>query len=340
MRTDGVCLGLASLLWLAGCAPLDPVVSPPQGETGSPVWPLPPAEPRIAYVQSLRQPADAGIRRSGFGRFMHRLIGSSVDESLLKPFGIAVDEHDNLCLTDTGANAVMYFDRANKRWRRWEQLGKTRFLAPVAIAKRGGMFYVADSGLARVLAFKEDGQLRFAITERLARPTGLAIASERLWVTDSQRHCVIAFDLAGRYLREFGKRGTAAGEFNFPTHIAADAQGNLYVTDSMNSRVQVFDSDGRFQSEFGRAGDVPGCFSRPKGVAVDSFGHVYVLDANFDNFQIFDRQGTTLLAVGEAGDGPGQFWLPNGLAISRQNEIFVADSYNRRVQIFKYVGQP
>ena len=325
------------LIVLAGCATVEPTREPQVAR----VWPESPDAPRIAYVQSLRQPSDAGIQLAGFSQFLRRLFGADPRrEQLVKPFGIALDENDNLCITDTGAAVVIYFDRVNRKWHRWEQIGKTRFNAPVAIAKRRGVIYVADSGLARVLAFNEAGKLLLQITERLERPTGLIIAGEQLFVTDSQRHRVVVFDLAGHYQFEFGKRGAGAGQLNFPTHIAADNAGHLFVTDAMNGRVEIFDVSGKFQAAIGQAGDAPGYFSRPKGVAVDSFGHVYIVDANFDNFQIFDLHGQLLLNVGEAGAEVGEFWLPNGIAISRNNEIFVADSYNRRVQIFQYVGQP
>lgn len=328
-------LALLGFGLLAGCQTPPVAPAPPVAR----VWPSPPEEPRIAYVQSLRGPADAGIQPSGFGRFIRWLTGAAAADQLVKPFGVALDEDDNLCVTDTGNHSVSYFDRVHKRWRRWDRVGKEHFLAPVGIAKRGGVLFVADSGLGRVLAFTEDGRLQFAVTNRLARPTGVAVEGDRLFVTDAQRHCVVVFDRWGRYVSEFGKRGTGPGEFNFPTHVAADAAGNLLVTDSVNSRVQVFDATGQWRGQIGKAGDAPGYFSRPKGVAVDSFGHVYVLDANFDNFQIFDLSGRLLLTVGEAGHGPGQFWLPAGLAISRQNEIFVADSYNHRVQVFRYLGK-
>ena len=326
-----------SLILVVGCATVDR----PRESTVTRVWPEPPDAPRIAYVQSLSQPADAGLQPTGMRYFLRRVFGADLRrEKLAKPLGIALDENDNLCITDTGAAAVIYFDRANRKWQRWEQIGKARLNVPVAIAKRQGIFYVADSGLAQVLVFDETGKPRLPITARLERPAGLAIAGDRLYVVDSQRHCVVVFDLAGHYQFEFGKRGAGAGELNFPTHITLDAAGHVYVTDALNGRVQVFDTAGKYQTTIGQAGDSPGYFSRPKGVAVDSFGHVYVVDANFDNFQIFNWSGQLLLTVGEAGAEAGEFWLPNGIAISRQNEIFITDSYNHRVQIFHYVGQP
>jgi DNA-binding beta-propeller fold protein YncE len=303
------------------------------------VWPALPDPPRIAYVRSITRPADLGIKTSAFKRFGQWLTGSETgNETLIKPFGISFDENDNLCLTDTGENVVCYYDQGKKKWRRWEKLGNLRFVAPVAVAKTGESFFVADSGLASVLAFDENGKLWRQMTNHLQRPSGLALMSNQLFVADSQRHCVVVFDLQGIYQSEFGRRGNGEGQFNFPTHLAADREGHLLVTDSLNSRVQIFDTQGKFLGLLGALGDSPGHFSRPKGLASDSLGHIYVIDALFDNIQVFDHAGQLLLNLGVAGSQAGEFWLPNGIAINHNNEIFVTDSYNHRVQVFRYIG--
>jgi DNA-binding beta-propeller fold protein YncE len=324
-------------LFFGGCSHLEK--PSPASDTPALVWPAPPDPPRIGYVKSISRPADLGIKASAFTRFGRWLTGSQKgNELLIKPFGLALDENDNLCLTDTGDNSVCFYEQSKKKWRRWDRVERLRFISPVAVAKRQGIFYVADSGLRSIVAFDEAGKLRLHITSHLERPSGLVISGDRLFVADSQRHRIVIFDLAGNYKSEFGKRGIALGEFNFPTHLAADTQGNLFVTDSMNSRVQVFDTTGNSKRQLGKIGDSPGHFSRPKGVGVDALGSVYVIDGLFDNVQIFDQTGRLLLNFGEPGSGPGEFWLPNGIAITRDNHIFVADSYNRRVQVFKYIG--
>jgi sugar lactone lactonase YvrE len=305
-----------------------------------PGWPPPPAEPCVVFVESITCPADLGIKPPTLKRLAHWITGGDRDAGqLVKPFGLALDDAGDLLLTDTGANVVCCLDRARKKWLRWEQAGKTRFASPVGVARRRDTIFVADSGLGKVLAFDLKGKLLFEITRELERPSGLAIFGEKLFVADAQRHQVVVCDLRGGFISRFGRRGSNPGEFNFPTHVAADASGRLYVTDSMNCRVQVFDPSGQFERAIGSPGDGPGHFSRPKGVALDRYGHVYAVDAVFDNVQIFDDQGRLLLNWGEAGSDPGQFWLPNGIAISRDNEIYVADSYNRRIQVFRYTGR-
>jgi sugar lactone lactonase YvrE len=321
--------------------------APRPGDEPARVWPAPPETPRLAFVRAFAQPTDFGVKLSGLRRFSNWLTGAQKgNEPFLKPFALAFDEQDNLCVTDTGANAVCFLDRRANKWLRWSALehrgprGKAllSFASPVAVAKRGETIFVADSARGSVLAFDLKGELRFQITNRLQRPTGLALAGDRLWVADAAQHVVLAFTLRGEWLTTIGQRGTGPGEFNFPTHLATDAEGRLYVTDSMNARVQMFDADGRFISHLGKLGDSPGHFGRPKGVAVDRRGRVYVVDALFDTVQIFDRDGRLLLNLGEPGAGPGEFWLPNGIAISRDDEIFVADAYNRRIQLLRYIG--
>ncbi len=332
-----VLVGLAAGL-LASCATSPPATG---AKSAPPVWPPAPNEPRICFERSLRGPADIG-QRPAFWKTLANWFTGDTGESLnlRKPFAVALDEAGNLCVTDTDANLVDYVDFTRKQWRRYTGVGTTQFVSPVAVARRGGIFYVADSGLGKVLAFRDSGKAVFEIGAPLQRPVGLAMAGDALYVVDSQAHAVFVFGLDGRFRFRFGQRGTGPGEFNFPTCAVPDRRGHLLVADTMNCRVQTFDLQGNFVSQFGGNGDTSGHFARPKGVAVDSAGHVYVVDALFGNFQIFNGAGQLLLNVGNNGDGPGEFALPNGIAIGADNRIFVADAFNHRVQIFKYLDQP
>lgn len=305
------------------------------------VWPSPPDDARIEYVRNLNHPRDIGQRVSTFAKLGHWITGDQGEDlALQKPFGLAVDDVGNLCITDTGAKRVSYVDLKKKQWRNFDRVDKVPFASPVSVAHNKDIFYVADSELARVIAFRDNNKSVWTIAEPLLRPAGLAIGGDMLAVVDSQAHAVFVFDLNGKLRFQFGKRGTGQGEFNFPTHIATDHRGHWLVTDSLNCRVQIFELNGKFVSEFGSNGDTSGHFSRPKGIAADSFGHIYVADAVFANFQIFDSAGRLLLSLGERGDGPGAFSMPGGIAISRDNQIYVADGYNHCVQVFKYIGAP
>lgn len=331
-----LCAAATLATFLVSCATSSRVASSPAKPV---VWPAPPDEPRIAYVRTLHVPRDIGQSPSVFTRLGHWITGEGGESlALQKPFGLALDEHGNLCVTDTGANLVCYLDFKNKKWRRYPASGKTVFVSPVAVARHSGIFYIADSGLGKVLAFDDNAKPVFEIAAPLLRPTGLAICGNSLAVVDSELHAVFVFDLSGKLLFQFGRRGTGPGEFNFPTHISADNAGHWLVTDSLNCRIQVFSDHGDFISQFGSSGDTSGHFGRPKGVAADTYGHIYVADAVFDNIQIFDPAGRLLLNFCQSGDGPDGLSLPGGIAVGPDNSIYVADGYNHRIQIFKYLG--
>jgi DNA-binding beta-propeller fold protein YncE len=330
-------IALAVLPIAASTAPERPGVAPAAPR----IWPPPPAAGRIATERSVASPADLGIQPNWLARLTKLFAGAGQgSERLVRPFGVAVDETGGICVTDTGPNVVWYFDGTRHRCVRWDAIGKVRFVQPVAVAKSANLIVVADSGLAQVVAFDEEGHVNFRVGGVFARPAGLALTGTRLYVVDAAAHCVVVCNREGRLLAKFGTRGVGPGAFNFPTHVAVDREGRIFVTDAMNSRIQVFDASHRFLSELGSLGDGSGHFSRPKGVAVDRLGHVYVADAMFDNIQVFDRKGQFLLDLGSSGSGPGEFWMPAGIAIGSDNRIYVADTYNGRVQVLRYIGQP
>jgi DNA-binding beta-propeller fold protein YncE len=65
---------------------------------------------------------------------------------------------------------------------------------------------------------------------------------------------VVKFSHDGKYLMQFGKRGTGPGEFALPHNVVVDAQGKVYVSDRENYRVEVFDADGKFLSQWAGTG--------------------------------------------------------------------------------------
>ena len=73
------------------------------------VWPPAPAPARLAYVQTIRSPADLGLKASAWSRMNAWVTGrAGAGQTLAKPFGLAVDEGSNLCLTDMDAGRVCY----------------------------------------------------------------------------------------------------------------------------------------------------------------------------------------------------------------------------------------
>lgn len=332
---------LVLLTMVAGCVSSSDI-SLEREETGPVLeWPLPPEPPRIRYLTSIVTPQKLGMRKSFFKRVAEFLTGKK-DERLHQPYGIAVDHERRIYIADSASQVVHLFDLERGRYRTIQGAKHDAFRAPVGLALDAeGRLYVSDVEHRAVFGLNPNGKSFVKITEGLQRPAGLAYNPKNglLYVVDTLRHAILAYDREGRLKFSFGARGIEAGQFNYPTNITIDRQGILYVTDSMNFRVQIFQPDGTFMSRFGRQGDALGDFARPKGISVDSEGHIYVVEGLYDVVNVFNKEGRLLLTFGSPGIGPGEFWLATGILIDGENRIYVADSFNSRVQVFQYLKE-
>lgn len=316
----------------------------PPAPAGQVVWPLPPEQPRIRLVAEYRGIDDFKKRKES--RWKAMLLGPdqqmSIDR-LVKPYGVTAGPDGRIFVTDTAARRVFVFDPDARQVTFVGEKGPGKIAKPVGVAvDDAGTVFVADATLNRVFGYAPDGRMTIAIGHEgeLESPSGLAVDSTRrlLYVADAKKHQVFCYSSGdGSLVRTLGKRGVEPGEFNFPTNLSVDRDGQLYVADTLNFRVQVFDGAGAVVKSVGVQGDGPGTLNRAKGVGVDSEGHIYVADTSFNNFQIFDRDGNILLFVGTAGTGPGEFLLPAGLFVDARDRIYVADQGNARVQVFEYL---
>jgi NHL repeat len=83
---------------------------------------------------------------------------------------------------------------------------------------------------------------------------------------------IVKFSKDGKFIKAWGKKGSAPGEFDTPHTMAMDSQGRLFVGDRNNNRVQIFDQEGKFLAEWKQ-------FSRPSGVFIDKNDVIYVADS-------------------------------------------------------------
>jgi len=220
-------------------------------------------------------------------------------DAMLAPQCVAVDDKDNIYVTDSESGKIFVFN--------------------------------ADGKYQHALGSLKGGEGYFK------RPTGIAIdsAEQHIYVTDTLRNKIYVLDMQGEVMKTIGKEGSEKGEFNYPTELRFDGN-NLVVVDAMNFRVQVIDRSGQFQYSIGSIGDGTGAMFRPKGIGIDSEGHLYVVEGAHNMVQVFNREGQLLYYFGQAGTGFGDFRLPTGLFIDRNDRVFVVDSYNHRVQMFQY----
>lgn len=323
------------LLGLAACAP-SPVREGQDFDPDNPiVWPDPPQKARIRFLYSLTEPRDLGISPGIMKRFVQFFAGRT-SEAMLRPYAVAADA-DLIAVADPGLRLVHLFMLKESRYDVIRDAGDESLQSPVGISISPDSIYVADSSAAKVFVFDRNGDLKSTI-QGLHRPTGIAFhpTSKRLYVTDTLENQVLVFDERGNSLAEFGRRGLASGEFNFPTSLAMH-DDTLLVNDTLNYRIQAFSLDGEPIAAFGENGDGSGQFALSKGIGTDPEGHIYIADALSNHVQVFDMEGRFLLAFGGMGGDPGQFRIPAGVH-SFGNTIYIADSQNGRIQVFEFLG--
>jgi len=274
-------------------------------------------------------------RPSVFARAWRLLAGPSEPDRMQNPYGLAANVNGKLFVTDAAGGVVHVFDLRKSGYRRIEVDAGSL----VGVAARGDYLYLTDAARARVVCLDGRGKRLWTTSPgAFQRPTGIAATGNHLYVVDTLAGQIVELGDRGNVIAQFGGRGTADAQFNYPTALAVGRDGSLYVTDTLNFRVQVLAPDGRFLRAFGRLGDGSGDFNRPKGIAIDSDGNVHVVEGLNDVVQMFSPQGQFLLAYAESGTAAGQLWLPTGITIA-DDKVYVADTANRRVQVYQYLKE-
>lgn len=167
-------------------------------------------------------------------------------------------------------------------------------------------------------------------------PTGVAVAGDEVFVSDSRNGRIQVFDSNGEFRRAFGRPGKAPGELGRPMNLTA-RHGRLYVPEYFNDRIQVFDLEGASRQIIGNSGGAKARFDAPGGVAVAQDGSILVADFYNQRVLHLTAGGRFIRQWGktrEIGVSAGQFNYPTDAAVGRDGTIFVADGYADRVQAF------
>jgi sugar lactone lactonase YvrE len=101
-------------------------------------------------------------------------------------------------------------------------------------------------------------------------------AAGNIIIADADNYRIQIFDPKGKFIRMYGKNGSAPGEMRRVHAIELGNEGKLYAADVDNSRIMVFDGMGKLLSYWGKAGTGPGEFRDPHGLATDANGDIFV----------------------------------------------------------------
>lgn len=313
----GTFVGIALISLLAGCA------TKPVAKNDYIFFPPPPDEQRIQFLTSF----GAEIDLSGQSKISELIVGQErIQRPIWKPYGVT-SVKGKIFVCDTQPKNVSIIDLAKRKMSYLRPEGAGVFKMPINIAvDKDGTRFVTDTVRGQVLIY--DSANRFVGEIGKAgemKPCGIALAGDRLYVSDISNHCVRVYNKATREVLFTVPRDTKDEQSKLfsPTNLAVDDKGQLYVSDSGKFAVTVFDKDGKFLRNIGEVGLKPGRFGLPKGIGVDRENRVYVVDAATAVVQMFDAEGKLLMYFGEPqSSGRAGLYLPAGLAIDYENVEF------------------
>jgi DNA-binding beta-propeller fold protein YncE len=228
---------------------------------------------------------------------------------------VRVDPNDNLWVVDQMSSMVIKFDPQDH-----VAMLLGRKAEAVNVPSRAGQ---ANDGAGQP-------------TDLFNRPTDVAWdAAGNIFVADGLGNARIAkFDKDGKFIKSWGKKGTANGEFANVRSLAVDAQGNVYAADGGNQRVQVFDNEGNFKTAFTGVGNAQAlCLTKGANPVlyvsnsnppddIDRDGEIYRMRLD----------GTITGKFGRAGKLPKEFGTVNAIDCRTENNLYVGEIGNLRVQ--------
>ncbi len=121
---------------------------------------------------------------------------------------------------------------------------------------------------------------------------------------------VLKFDRTGKLLTQWGRKGTATGEFDQPHALAMDSQNRLFVADRGNNRIQIFDVNGKHLDTWYQ-------FSRISGLWITPGDTLYAADSESGSIDPSRPEWKRGIRIGSAKDGSVWSFIPDPVETTR-----------------------
>ena len=156
-----------------------------------------------------------------------------------------------------------------------------------------------------------------------------------LLVADTDNHRIVKLNQDGQLVTTWGQYGHGDGQFDQPSAIALDNEGNCYVLDAAtgNNKISKFDPNGVFLFSWGKSGDGnndgEGEFFFHQAwsdIIVSPDDEIFISDTGNDRIQKFTTAGDFIdFLDGFTGECSSncQLTLPSGLAFDDAGNLFI-----------------
>jgi sugar lactone lactonase YvrE len=256
--------------------------------------------------------------------------------------GVDPDTHGNLWVFHRRDPAVLEFDSSGKLVTSFA----TGFVQAHGLAiDRDGNIWVSDAQAKdgkgqQVFKYSPQGKLLMTLgkagvagagPDTFNGPSDVAVAANGdIFVADGHygdnTGRIVKFSKDGKFIKEWGKKGSGPGEFDEPHSIALDSKGRVFVADRKNDRIQIFDQDGKFIDQWKQ-------FGRPSGIFISKDDTLYSVDSQSD-----DKTNPGVkrgIRIGSAKDGSVKFFIPDlstdpaialaeGVCANAKGEVYAA----------------
>ena len=251
-------------------------------------------------------------------------------KKLKSPWGVAVNDCDEIFVSDMDNNRIVVFNEYGDFVR---SFGHNVLSCPNGLAvDNTGRITVINRNGGKILLFTSNGEYVRTICDghSLKDPRGVALDSQgNLIVCDSGNACVRLISPQGNTLKIIGE-GFVAMPNNCVVH-----KDKIFVSDRDANLIKVYTGDGRFLYEFGRYGTMVGELNGPTGLAVDKTGNLLVCSLYNHTVQIFTLDGEFVTQFGKYGQKLGQLWNPCSVSVLKSGRIVVSEFTNDRLQLFE-----
>jgi DNA-binding beta-propeller fold protein YncE len=245
------------------------------------------------------------------------------------PRSVAADGKGTIYLLRASEPPVLVFNREGKLLKTW---GAGLFKEAHSIdIDHDGNLWITDRADSMVFKFTPDGKQLMALgkkgvagkndsTDLFNGSADVAIAPNGdIFVADGQggNNRIVKFSKDGKFIKTWGTKGSAPGQFETPHSIAIDSKGRLFVADQQEKktpRIQIFDQDGKFLEQWDK---LP--LKQPTGLFITKDDTLYIGDMDGNSILIV-KDGKLLDTIGDVQARPHNVAVDPGTGV-----IYFAD---------------
>ncbi len=259
---------------------------------------------------------------------------SSIDENLSSPVRMAIDNSDNIYVTDGYQHCIVKYDSSGNFVERIFVENN-----PVSIAiNQNDEIFVGDGNSGNIFKITSGGSQSLFFSG-LSLPNSMTFSPEgNLYISDGELHTVFVLDVSGNLIQTIGQSNLI-----FPTSVVYDQtnsrilvseHGGIGTGFSPTCKIWIFDLNGTLQGSFASNGYTDGKFYRIQGMTIGKCGNLYVCDPFQGNISVFDRNNIFLYRFGQFGTQTGQLNLPMDILFDSQQRVIIASMNNGKLEVF------